>query len=105
MTGEAGEELARARGRAAQSGAKPTSEPVARLVPEAARPPQRNRDLVIEHAPEEPTSPRLDVKGTPTDIETFDGTPDFNAAAHSAAQADGTEVPAQVVRKPQGLGV
>src|SRR2546427_456391 len=105
MNGDAAEALARAKGRAAQSAAKPTSEPVARLVPEAARPPQRNRDLVIEHAPEEPTSPRLDVKGTPADIETFDGTLDFNAVAHSAAKADGIEVQEEVVLKPQDLVV
>src|SRR6266704_4088633 len=105
MNGDAAEALARAKGRAAQSAAKPTSEPVARLVPEAARPPQRNRDLVIEHAPEEPTSPRLDVKGTPTDIETFDGTLDFNAVAHSTAKADGIEVQEEVVLKPQDLVV
>src|SRR5205807_7708609 len=65
----------------------------------------RNRDLVIEHAPEEPTSPRLDVKGTPADIETFDGTLDFNAVAHSAAKADGIEVQEEVVLKPQDLVV
>src|SRR5438309_2367101 len=105
MNGDAAEALARAKGRAAQSAAKPTSEPVARLVPEAARPPQRNRDLVIEHAPEEPTSPRLDVKGTPADIETFDGTLDFNAVAHSAAKADGIEVQEEVELKPQDLVV
>ncbi len=105
MNGDAAEALARAKGRAAQSAAKPTSEPVARLVPEAARPPQRNRDLVIEHAPEGPTSPRLDVKGTPADIETFDGTLDFNAVAHSAAKADGIEVQEEVVLKPQDLVV
>src|SRR5437879_2637518 len=64
MNGDAAEALARAKGRAAQLTATATPDPVARLVPEAARPPQRNRDLVIEHAPEEPTSPRLDVKGT-----------------------------------------
>src|SRR5207253_6544989 len=75
------------------------------LVPEAARPRQRNRDLVIEHAPEEPTSPRLDVKGTPADIETFDGTLDFNAVAHSAAKADGIEVQEEVELKPQDLVV
>src|SRR5207244_4077826 len=59
----------------------------------------------IEHAPEEPTSPRLDVKGTPADIETFDGTLDFNAVAHSAAKADGIEVQDEVVLKPQDLVV
>src|SRR5256885_2530548 len=105
MNGDAAEALARAKGRAAESAAKPTSEPVARLVPEAARPPQRNRDLVIEHAPKEPTSPRLDVKGTPADIETFDGTLDFNAVAHSAAKADGIEVQEEVKLKPKALVV
>jgi len=103
MNGDAAEALARAKGRAAQ--ATPTPEPVARLVPEAARPPKPNRDLVIEHASEEPTSPRLDVKGTPADIETFDGTLDFNAVAHSAAKADGIEVQEEVVLKPQDLVV
>src|SRR5207249_740816 len=58
-----------------------------------------------EHAPEEPTSPRLDVKGTPADIETFDGTLDFNAVAHSAAKADGIEVQEEVELKPQDLVV
>src|SRR3989475_11295123 len=105
MNGDAAEALARAKGRAAQSAAKPTSEPVGRLAPEAGGPPQRNRDLVIEHGPEEPTSPRLDVKGTPADIETFDGTLDFNAVAHSAAKADGIEVQEEVVLKPQDLVV
>ncbi|HYR98349.1 MAG TPA: tetratricopeptide repeat protein [Gemmatimonadales bacterium] len=103
MNGDAAEALARAKGRAAQS--TPTPDPVARLVPEAARPPKPNRDLVIEHASEEPTSPRLDVKGTPADIETFDGTLDFNAVAHSAAKADGIEVQEEVVLKPQELVV
>jgi len=105
MNGDAAEALARAKGRAAQSTATATPDPVARLVPEAARPPQRNRDLVIEHAPEEPTSPRLNVKGTPADIETFDGTLDFNAVAHGAAKADGIEVQEEVVLKPQDLVV
>jgi len=105
MNGDAAEALARAKGRAAQLTATATPDPVARLVPEAARPPQRNRDLVIEHAPEEPTSPRLDVKGTPADIETFDGTLDFNAVAHSAAKADGIEVQEEVELKPQDLVV
>ncbi len=103
MNGDAAEALARAKGRAAQS--TPTPDPVARLVPEATRPPKPTRDLVIEHASEEPTSPRLDVKGTPADIETFDGTLDFNAVAHSAAKADGIEVQEEVVLKPQELVV
>jgi len=103
MNGDAAEALARARGKAAQA-AKQTSAPVARLVPEAA-PRQPHRDLVIEHAPEGPTSPRLDVKGAPTDIETFDGTLDFNAVAHNAAKADGIEVQEEVELKPQDLVV
>jgi tetratricopeptide (TPR) repeat protein len=104
MNGDAAEALARARGKAAQAAAKQAPEPVARLVPEAA-PPESHQDLVIEHAPEEPTSPTLDVKGAPADIETFDGTLDFNAVAHSAAKADGIEVQEEVELKPQDLVV
>jgi len=100
MNGDAAEALTRARSRAAQTAAKqaPAAEPVARLVPE---PPAPQRDLVIEHASEEPTSPSLDVKGTPADIETFDGTLDFNAVAHRAAKADGIEVQEEVELKPR----
>ena len=105
MNGDAAEHLARAKAKAAQAAAKqvPSSEPVARLVPEPPPPPQR--DLVIEHASEEPTAPSLTVKGTPADIETFDGTLDFNAVAHSAAKADGIEVQEEVELKPQDLVV
>ena len=120
MNGDAAEALARAKGKAAQSAAKWAPEPVARLVPESARhsppppppharpaaaPPQRHRDFVIEHASEEPTSPTLDAKGAPADIETFDGTLDFNAVAHNAAKADGIEVQEEVELKPQDLVV
>ena len=107
MNGDAAEALARAKSKAAQSAPKQTPEPVARLVLEAAphSPPQPQRDLVIEHASEEPTSPSLDVRGTPADIETFDGTLDFNAVAHSAAKADGIEVQEEVELKPQDLVV
>ena len=106
MNGDAAEALARARGKAVQATAKLAPEPVARLVPEAASPlPPPHQDLVIEHAPEEPTSPTLDVKGAPADIETFDGTLDFNAVAHSAAKADGIEVQEEVELKPQDLVV
>src|SRR6266550_8146565 len=107
MNGDAAEALARAKSKAAQSAPKHTPEPVARLVLEAAphSPPQPLRDLMIEHASEEPTSPSLDVRGTPADIETFDGTLDFNAAAHSAAKADGIEVQEEVELKPQDLVV
>ncbi|PYO93877.1 MAG: hypothetical protein DMD60_15135, partial [Gemmatimonadetes bacterium] len=44
-------------------------------------------------------------KGAPADIETFDGTLDFNAVAHSAAKADGIEVQEEVELKPQDLVV
>ena len=62
-------------------------------------------DFVVEHASDAPTSPTLDVKGTPSDIETFDGTIDFNAVAHDAAKADGIEVQEEVELKPQDLVV
>ena len=68
--------------------------------PAAAQP-----DFVIEHASDGPTSPTLDVKGAPADIETFDGTIDFNAAARDAAKADGIEVQEEVQLTPQDLVV
>ena len=106
MNGEAAEHLARAKSKAAQAAPAhaPSPEPVARFVPEPA-PPQPRRDLGIEHVSEEPTSPSLDVKGAPVGIETFDGTLDFNAVAHSAAKADGIEVQEEVELKPQDLVV
>jgi tetratricopeptide (TPR) repeat protein len=106
MNGEAAEHLARAKSKAAQAAPAQalSPEPVARFVPEPA-PPQPHRDLGIEHVSEEPTSPSLDVKGAPADIETFDGTLDFNAVAHSAAKADGIEVQEEVELKPQDLVV
>ncbi len=74
----------------------------ARPAPAAA---QRAGDFAVEHASDGPTSPTLDVKGTPSDIETFDGTIDFNAIAHDAAKADGIEVQEEVQLKPQDLVV
>src|SRR3989441_11068125 len=108
MNGDAAEHLARARGgalRAAPKRPPPPAphDPVARFGPETASPPRS--DLVIEHASDEPASPTLDVRGTPADIETFDGTVDFNAVAHSAAKADGIEVQEEVELKPQDLVV
>src|SRR6267143_2231483 len=117
MNGDAAEGLTRAKGKAAQAAAKQTPEPVARLVPDPAphapplphtaqaAAPSPLQDLLIEHASDEPTSPTLDVKGTPADIETFDGTLDFNAVAHSAAKADGIEVQEEVQLRPQDLVV
>ena len=108
MNGDAAEHLARAKSKATQAAPKPASptaapEPVARFVPETTSPP--HGDLVIEHASDEPASPTLAVKGTPADIETFDGTLDFNAVAHSAAKADGIEMQEEVELKPQDLVV
>src|SRR5438876_620857 len=103
MNGEAAEHLARARSKAAPAQAR-APEPVARFMPEPA-PAQPHRDLGIEHISEEPTSPSLDVKGAPADIETFDGTLDFDAVAHSVAKADGIEVQEEVELKPQDLVV
>jgi tetratricopeptide (TPR) repeat protein len=67
--------------------------------------PAAQADFAVEHASEGPTSPTLDVKGTPSDIETFDGTIDFNALAHDAAKADGIEIQEEVELKPQDLVV
>src|SRR3989441_5874010 len=108
MNGDAAEHLARAKSGAARATPRrppPTAahEPVARFVPETASPP--GGAWVMGHAREEPASPTLDVRGTPADIETFDGTVDFNAVAHSAAKADGIEVQEEVELKPQDLVV
>jgi tetratricopeptide (TPR) repeat protein len=114
MNGDAAEALARAKVKAAQSAAKPAApEPVVRLVPNAApaassapapRPPTQP-DFVIEHVSEGPAAPVLDTKAAPSEIETFDGTLDFNAVAHDAARADGLEVQEEVELKPQNLVV
>ncbi|TLY56069.1 MAG: tetratricopeptide repeat protein, partial [Gemmatimonadetes bacterium] len=73
--------------------------------PPAPPAPGARPDFVVEHASDAPTSPTLDVKGTPSDIETFDGTIDFNAVAHDAAKADGIDVQEEVELKPQDLVV
>ena len=104
----------------AQTAARPTPRPaparppsgpqraVAPPPPPAPAPPApaaAQSDFVVEHASDAPTSPTLDAKGTPSDIETFDGTIDFNALAHDAARADGIEVQEEVELKPQDLVV
>src|SRR5207244_3185138 len=73
--------------------------------PPAPPAPGARPDFVVEHASDAPTSPTLDVKGTPSDIETFDGTIDFNSVAHDAAKAEGLEVQEEVELKPQDLVV
>ncbi|HET7296766.1 MAG TPA: tetratricopeptide repeat protein, partial [Gemmatimonadales bacterium] len=123
MNGDAAEALVRAKAKAAQAVPKVTAaEPVVRLVPAptpASAPAPRSSEppppplppppappaLVVEHVSEGPPAPVLDVKAAPSDIETFDGTLDFNAVAHDAARADGLEVQEEVELKPQDLVV
>src|SRR3989441_281216 len=62
-------------------------------------------EFVVEHTPEEPPAPQLEVTPRTGDIETFDGTLDFDAVAHDAAKADGLEVQEEVALKPQQLEV
>ncbi|HYK82452.1 MAG TPA: tetratricopeptide repeat protein [Gemmatimonadales bacterium] len=81
-----------------------TGASVARLVPEAT-PPQRPAPDFVVQSEEPPPPPQLSVTGQPRDIETFDGTLDFNAVAHDAARADGLEVQEEVRLKPQELHV
>ena len=129
MNGDAAEALTRARGRAAHAGAQsghpPTAAPpraaapeqVARLVPEPGRgpaftpppPPQPRSDFVVEHLSETRVEDVLPAKAAPPhpagDIESFDGTLDFNSVAHDAAKAEGLEVQEEVELKPQDLVV
>src|SRR5260370_17012656 len=61
-------------------------------------------DLVVQ-SEEPPPPPNLQVSGQPRDLETFDGTLDFNAVAHDPARADGLEVQEEVRLSPQDLPV
>src|SRR2546426_7925384 len=81
-----------------------TPEPVVRLVPEEKTAPMAKPDLLVEHVSERPSAPDIAAAGTPQDIETFDGTIDIDAAAHSAARADGIEVQEEVVLEPREIG-
>jgi len=118
MNGDAAEGLARNKGKAAQAAPKPIPPaapvpmpPPAVLVPE--RPaaggtitaPMPRPEFVLEHTVEEPVTPQLEVKPQTGDIETFDGTLDFNAVAHDAAKAEGLEIQEEVALKPQELEV
>ena len=118
MNGDAAEALARAKGKVAQAAPKPIpsaapipSPPPAVLVPErpaASGPttaPMPRPEFVVEHTSEEPVTPQLEVTPPTGDIETFDGTLDFNAVAHDAAKAEGLEVQEEVAIKPQELEV
>ena len=118
MNGDAAEALTRARGRAAQSAAQSSPPPVAapvravapeqvvRLVPEPPPPPPR-RDFVVEHESEARVADVVPAKAAPPsgEIETYDGTLDFDSVAHDAAKAEGLEVQEEVELKPQDVVV
>src|SRR2546429_8535072 len=118
MNGDAAEALTRARSRAAQSAGQSSPPPVAapvraavpeqvvRLVPEPPPPPPR-RDFVVEHESEARVADVVPAKAAPPsgEIETYDGTLDFNSVAHDAAKAEGLEVQEEVAIKPQELEV
>ncbi len=87
MNGDAAEALAFAKGKAAQ--AAPIERP----------------DFVVEHTSVQPVTapaapPPAPAPAPAGDLETFDGTVDFNAVAHDAAKAEGLEVQEDVVLKP-----
>jgi len=87
MNGEAAEHLARAKTKA--SAAKPTAA-------------MTKPDFVVEHIDVQPVTPV--AAATPSaDVETFDGSLDFNAAAHSAAKAEGLEVQEDVELNSQQI--
>src|SRR5213080_5594938 len=94
--------LTRTKRKVAQVPAKPMAPPTAKVSVTAPGP---KPEFVVEHTPEEPVSPHLESAQRAGDIETFDGTLDFNAVAHSAAKADGLEVQEEVELKPQDLVV
>jgi tetratricopeptide (TPR) repeat protein len=83
----------------------PSLTPLPQLPPPPPPAPAVHPDFVIERESEAPPPPALDVKGAPADIETFDGTLDFNAMAHDAARSAGLEVHEEVEFKPQDLVV
>ncbi len=87
MNGEAAEHLARAKTKA--SAAKPTA-------------PMAQPDFVVEHIDVQPVTPVAAATPSP-DVETFDGSLDFNAAAHSAAKAEGLEVQEDVELNSQQI--
>ncbi len=57
-------------------------------------------DFVVEHASSEDAAPPAVTPVSAAEIETYDGTVDFNAVAHEAAKADGIEVQEEVELKP-----
>src|SRR5207248_359353 len=64
-------------------------------------------DFVVEHESEARVADVVPAKAAPPsgEIETYDGTLDFNSVAHDAAKAEGLEVQEEVELKPQDLVV
>ncbi|HEV8263364.1 MAG TPA: tetratricopeptide repeat protein [Gemmatimonadales bacterium] len=90
MNGDAAEALSRAKRKAAP--ARPT-EPVAKSRAEAPTAAMTKPGFVVEHLSDQGEGkPALTARKPSPDVETFDGSLDFNAAAHAAAKADGLEV-------------
>ncbi len=97
MNGDAAEALAFAKGKATQAAAAVAA---AAPPPPAPAPP----DFVVEHTSVQPVTPTAAAPPAPGgDLETFDGTLDFNALAHDAAKAEGLEVQEDVVLKPSAV--
>jgi len=108
MNGDAAEALAVAKGKAAQSPpvAKPTAPaPAVPGLSEAATAAIPKPDFVVEHTSVQPVTPAAPAPAPAGDLETFDGTLDFNAVAHDAAKAEGLEVQEEVVLKPSDVVV
>jgi len=109
MNGDAAEALARAKG-------KVTTKPM--LAADAATTAMAKPDFVVEHtsmaetkptpaAPSPPAPARPKAATAPAtpapDVETFDNSLSFNAAAHAAAKAEGLEVQEDVELNPQQI--
>jgi tetratricopeptide (TPR) repeat protein len=58
-------------------------------------------ELVVEHVSEPVSEPPAAAAAGGGEIETFDGTIDFDVAAHAAAKAEGLEVQEEVELEPQ----
>lgn len=87
---------------------KPTPPPPpAPAPPPPSPPPPPQRDFVVEHEAEARVADIVPAKAAPLpgEIETYDGTLDFNSVAHDAAKAEGLEVQEEVQLKPQDLVV
>ncbi len=104
MNGDAAEALGRAKTKAA---AKPAAPAIADVETAAMKQP----DFVVEHgaapvapvAPVAPAAPAPAVAKPLPDVETFDDSLDFNAAAHAAAKAEGLEVQEDVELNSQQI--